>query len=70
MKTGMSTASYDMELDTDVCNHYSNANLTITLNIGFRQINWVTWIMRVGVCSIARCPLRTRDSVPSPEKSI
>jgi len=39
MKTGMSTASHDIELDTDVCNPYDNADLTITLNIGFRQIN-------------------------------
>ena len=39
MKTGQSLAAYDVELDTDVCDAYNNADLTITLRVGFRQVN-------------------------------
>jgi len=39
MKTGVSTAKCDIELDTDVCDPYNNAELTLTVNMGFRQIN-------------------------------
>lgn len=39
MKTGKSTAEFDMELNTDTCGPYDNAELTITLSIGFKQIN-------------------------------
>ncbi len=39
MKTGVCTASHDIDLDSDVCDPYTNADLTITLNLGFRQIN-------------------------------
>jgi len=38
-KTGMSMATYDIELNTDTCSPYDNAELTITLSIGFKQIN-------------------------------
>jgi hypothetical protein len=30
---------YDAEIDTDVCNAHTNADLTLTLKMGFRQIN-------------------------------
>jgi hypothetical protein len=39
MKTGMSLNTYDIELDTDVCDPYNNAEMTITLTVGFKQIN-------------------------------
>jgi len=39
MKIGIQTYRWDAELDTDVCDSYNNANLTITLKLGFRQIN-------------------------------
>jgi hypothetical protein len=39
MKTGMSLTTFDIELDSDVCDPYNNANLTISLILGFRQIN-------------------------------
>ena len=39
MKNGRSQAQYDIELNTDVCDPYTNADLTITLSLGFRQIN-------------------------------
>jgi hypothetical protein len=39
MKNGRSQAQYDIELDTDICDPYTNANLTISLSLGFRQIN-------------------------------
>ncbi|MCJ7558413.1 MAG: hypothetical protein MUP90_16080 [Gammaproteobacteria bacterium] len=35
----MSLASYDIELNSDVCDPYNNAELTITLRLGFRQVN-------------------------------
>lgn len=39
MKTSISTAQWNAELDTDVCDPYTNADVTIVLKIGFRQIN-------------------------------
>lgn len=39
MKKSMSFARFDAELNTDVCDAYNNAELTLTLRIGFRQIN-------------------------------
>jgi hypothetical protein len=39
MKKKMSFAKFDAELNTDSCDPYSNAELTLTLRIGFRQIN-------------------------------
>ncbi len=39
MKTGMSLPAYDIELDTDCCDPYNNAELTITLKLGFRKID-------------------------------
>lgn len=39
MKKSVQTAKWDAELNTDVCDPYNNADLTITLKIGFRQIN-------------------------------
>jgi hypothetical protein len=39
MKMGMSLNTYDIEFDTDVCDAYNNAELTIVLTIGFTQIN-------------------------------
>lgn len=39
MKKSISTAQWDAELNSDVCDPYNNADLTITLRIGFRQIN-------------------------------
>lgn len=39
MKTGMSFPQYDAELNTDVCDRYNNAELTLTLRMGFKQIN-------------------------------
>ncbi len=38
-KTGMSFSSFQAELDTTVCDRYNNADLTLTLRVGFRQIN-------------------------------
>lgn len=35
----MSLTEYGIELDSDVCDAYNNANLTITLKVGFRQVN-------------------------------
>lgn len=39
MKKRISTASWDALLDTDVCDAYNNADLTITLKMGFKKIN-------------------------------
>jgi hypothetical protein len=39
MKSSVSTAQWDAELDSDVCDPYNNANLTLTLKLGFRQVN-------------------------------
>ncbi|MGL6208455.1 MAG: hypothetical protein ACRC14_01335 [Paracoccaceae bacterium] len=39
MKTTMSFPNFDAELDTDVCDAYNNADLTLTLKLGFQQIN-------------------------------
>jgi len=39
MKKTITTASWDATLDTTSCNRYSNADLTITVRIGFKQIN-------------------------------
>ncbi len=39
MKSTMSFKRFDAELNTDVCDPYNNAELTLTLKIGFRQIN-------------------------------
>ena len=39
MKKSIQTAKWDAELNTDVCDPYNNADLTITLKLGFRQIN-------------------------------
>ncbi len=39
MKKKMSFRRFDAELDTDVCDPYNNAELTLTLRMGFRQIN-------------------------------
>lgn len=39
MKKKITTASWDAVLDTDVCDAYNNADLTITLKLGFKQIN-------------------------------
>jgi hypothetical protein len=39
MKKSMSFAKFDAELNTDVCDRYNNAELTLTLRVGFRQIN-------------------------------
>lgn len=39
MKIGMSFPEYDAELNTDVCDRYNNAELTLTLRLGFKQIN-------------------------------
>lgn len=39
MKSKMAFKRFDAELDTDVCDPYNNAELTLTLRMGFRQIN-------------------------------
>jgi hypothetical protein len=39
MKQRLSTAQWEAELNTDVCDPYTNAELTIQLRLGFRQIN-------------------------------
>ncbi|MDR2209302.1 MAG: hypothetical protein LBE22_10075 [Azoarcus sp.] len=39
MKKTMTFPKFDAELNTDCCNPYSNAELTLTLRLGFRQIN-------------------------------
>lgn len=39
MKIGMSFAEWEAELNTDCCDPYNNAELTLTLKLGFRQIN-------------------------------
>ncbi len=39
MKKTAFTAQWNAELNTDVCDPYNNADLTITLKLGFRQIN-------------------------------
>lgn len=39
MKKMISTPKWDAELNTDVCTEYDNADLTLTLNLGFKQIN-------------------------------
>jgi hypothetical protein len=39
MKYKASLASFDAELDTGPCDPYNNAELTLTLKLGFRQIN-------------------------------
>ena len=39
-KTSKQTfAAFDAELNETVCNAYTNADLTLTLKLGFRQIN-------------------------------
>ncbi len=39
MKKKIRTAAWDAELNTNVCDPYNNADLTITLNMGFKQVN-------------------------------
>lgn len=39
MKNKLSFKRFDAELNTDACDPYNNAELTLTLKIGFRQIN-------------------------------
>jgi hypothetical protein len=39
VRKSLITARWGAELNTDVCDPYSNADLTITLKLGFRQIN-------------------------------
>jgi hypothetical protein len=39
MKKTLKLGKYDAELDTDVCDRRNNANLTLILRLGFRQIN-------------------------------
>ncbi|MGB4948080.1 MAG: hypothetical protein WBQ05_12895 [Candidatus Competibacter denitrificans] len=39
MKSKLSFKRFDAELNTDVCDAYNNAELTLTLRMGFRQIN-------------------------------
>lgn len=39
MKKKISTPAWDALLDTNVCDQYNNADLTITLKMGFKQIN-------------------------------
>lgn len=39
MKKKLSFSKFDAELNTDACDPYNNAELTLTLRIGFRQIN-------------------------------
>jgi len=39
MKQSISFARFDAELDTDVCDAYNNADLTLTLRLGFIQVN-------------------------------
>lgn len=39
MKSTLKFATYDAELDTGMCDARNNAELTLTLKLGFRQIN-------------------------------
>jgi hypothetical protein len=39
MKLARSFSPFDAELDTNLCDPYTNAELTLTLKLGFRQIN-------------------------------
>lgn len=39
MKLARSFSPFDAELNTDLCDPYTNAELTLTLKLGFRQIN-------------------------------
>ena len=39
MKQTIAFPRFDAELDTDVCDPYNNADLTLTLRLGFNQIN-------------------------------
>lgn len=39
MKKKISFSKFDAELNTDTCDPYNNAELTLTLRMGFRQIN-------------------------------
>jgi hypothetical protein len=38
MKKTITTARWDAELNTDVCDAYNNADLTLTLKLGIRQM--------------------------------
>ncbi|WP_332681881.1 hypothetical protein [Bosea sp. (in: a-proteobacteria)] len=39
MKISLSLPTFEAELNTDPCDPYNNAELTLTLKLGFRQIN-------------------------------
>jgi hypothetical protein len=39
MKQTVKFDKFDAELNTDVCDAYNNAELTLTLKVGFRQVN-------------------------------
>jgi len=39
MKTKLTFSKFDAQLNTDCCDPFNNAELTLTLRIGFRQIN-------------------------------
>ena len=39
MKKKLTFSKFDAELNTDCCDPYNNAELTLTLRMGFRQIN-------------------------------
>ena len=38
-KTQKSFPAFDAELDETICDEYNNADLTLSLKLGFRQIN-------------------------------
>ena len=39
MTKSIKTSAWDAILDTGVCDAYNNADLTITLKMGFKQVN-------------------------------
>ena len=39
MKKKLTFAKFDAQLNTDCCDSFNNAELTLTLRMGFRQIN-------------------------------
>lgn len=39
MKKELKTSKWDAELNTDVCDPYTNADITLKVKLGFRQIN-------------------------------
>lgn len=64
MKSAMSFPQFEAELNTDHCDPYTNADLTLTLKLGFRQINPAVGSTVAGYHDLGDPTLPVRKIVP------